>query len=105
MQEWYGTSADGIWGSQSAKAADGRSAMDAWEYYQENKKEQRKNLSPYQQLREDLDAIISGEDSYGNKVAKGEISSVIREALRNGEITQNQAQNLLSIYAPKGYTY
>ena len=105
MQEWYGTSADGIWGSQSAKAADGRSAMDAWEYYQENKEEQRKNLSPYQQLREDLDAIISGEDSYGNKVAKGEISSVIREALRNGEITQNQAQNLLSIYAPKGYTY
>lgn len=36
MQDWYGTSADGIWGSESTKAADGRSVTEAWEYYQES---------------------------------------------------------------------
>lgn len=105
MQAWYGTSADGIWGDQSTKAADGRSVKDAWEYYQANKDKGGKQLTPYQQLRADLDAIIAGQDSSGNKVAKGEISSVIREAVRDGVINQKQAQSLLSTYAPRGYTY
>lgn len=105
MQAWYGTTADGVWGNQSTQAADGRSVKDAWEYYQANKDKGGKQLSPYQQLRADLDAIIAGQDSSGNKVAKGEISSVIREAVRDGVINQNQAQSLLSIYVPRGYTY
>lgn len=39
MQRWYGVSADGQWGAGSAKAADGRTADEAWAYYQQNKKD------------------------------------------------------------------
>ena len=34
MQRWYGVSADGQWGAGSAKAAGGRTADEAWVYYQ-----------------------------------------------------------------------
>ena len=37
MQRWYGVSADGQWGAGSAKAAGGRTADEAWAYYQSNK--------------------------------------------------------------------
>ena len=39
MQRWYGVSADGQWGAGSAKAAGGRTADEAWAYYQQNKKD------------------------------------------------------------------
>ena len=71
----------------------------------ERPKTEEKKLSSYAQLKKDLDAIIAGQDANGSKVAKGEISAIIREAVRNGEITENQAQQLLSVYAPRGYTY
>ena len=64
----------------------------------------KKELTPYAQLTKDLDALIAGS-SNGKKVTKSEISQVIREAQKNGEITQNQAQQLLSKYTPRGYTY
>ena len=63
-----------------------------------------KKLTPYAQLVKDLDALIAGS-SNGKKVTKSEISQVIREAQKNGEITQNQAQQLLTKYTPRGYTY
>ena len=37
LQRWYGVSADGQWGAGSAKAAGGRTADEAWVYYQSNK--------------------------------------------------------------------
>ena len=37
LQRWYGVSADGQWGAGSAKAAGGRTADEAWAYYQNNK--------------------------------------------------------------------
>lgn len=37
MQSWYGTKADGIWGSGSTKAADGRSEIKAWSFYKQKK--------------------------------------------------------------------
>lgn len=37
MQRWYGTKADGIWGSGSTKAADGRSEIKAWSFYNQKK--------------------------------------------------------------------
>ena len=37
MQSWYGTKADGIWGSGSTKAADGRSEIKAWSFYNQQK--------------------------------------------------------------------
>ena len=37
MQRWYGVSTDGQWGAGSAKAAGGRTADEAWAYYQSNK--------------------------------------------------------------------
>lgn len=66
---------------------------------------EQKDLSPYAQLQKDLNDIISGSDASGKKVSKSEVSKVIREAVNNGEITQNQAQGLLKTYAPRGYTY
>ena len=37
MQSWYGTKADGIWGSKSTTAAGGRSAGEAYSLYSSNK--------------------------------------------------------------------
>lgn len=37
LQRWYGVSADGQWGAGSKKAAGGRTADEAWAYYQNNK--------------------------------------------------------------------
>ncbi len=37
LQRWYGVSADGQWGAGSKKAAGGRTADEAWAYYQSNK--------------------------------------------------------------------
>lgn len=37
LQRWYGVGADGQWGAGSKKAAGGRTADEAWTYYQNNK--------------------------------------------------------------------
>lgn len=37
LQRWYGVGADGQWGAGSKKAAGGRTADEAWTYYQSNK--------------------------------------------------------------------
>lgn len=37
LQRWYGVGADGQWGAGSKKAASGRTADEAWAYYQNNK--------------------------------------------------------------------
>ena len=37
LQRWYGVSADGQWGAGSKRAAGGRTADEAWAYYQSNK--------------------------------------------------------------------
>lgn len=37
LQRWYGVGADGQWGAGSKKAAGGRTADEAWAYYQSNK--------------------------------------------------------------------
>lgn len=37
LQRWYGVGADGQWGAGSKKAAGGRTADEAWAYYQNNK--------------------------------------------------------------------
>lgn len=37
MQRWYGVSVDGQWGDGSARAAGGRTAEEAWTYYQQNR--------------------------------------------------------------------
>ena len=95
IQRQAGITEDGIWGPQTAAAYDKGTRPKAEE----------KKLSSYAQLKKDLDAIIAGQDANGSKAAKGEISAIIREAVRNGEITENQAQQLLSVYAPRGYTY
>ena len=93
LQKAAGITADGVWGPQTAAA------------YDKGVRPKEKELSSYAQLTKDLDAIVAGQDSNGKKVEKGEVSSVIREAQKNGEITQNQAQQLLNKYTPKGYTY
>lgn len=37
LQRWYGVTVDGQWGAGSKKAAGGRTADEAWAYYQNNK--------------------------------------------------------------------
>ena len=37
LQRWYGVGADGQWGAGSKRAAGGRTADEAWAYYQSNK--------------------------------------------------------------------
>lgn len=93
IQKQAGISQDGIWGPQTAAA------------YDKGVRPKEKELSAYAQLTKDLDDIIAGESDDGKKTTKGEVSAVIREAVNNGEITQNQAQQLLSKYTPRGYTY
>ena len=100
-QEFVGATQDGKWGSGSESAA----KANGYNSLAEVIKAMKGARSPYVQLKQDLDKIIAGADANGNKVAKSEVSSIIREALANGEITQNQAQQLLSTYAPRGYTY
>lgn len=93
LQQQAGITADGIWGPQTAAA------------YDKGVRPKEKELSAYAQLTKDLDAIIAGQDDNGKKAAKGEVSAVIREAVKNGEITESQAQKLLQVYTPRGYTY
>lgn len=67
--------------------------------------ERKKEDTEYVKLQQDLNDVIAGTDADGKKVTKGEISGAIRESVANGDITPNQAQKLLSIYTPRGYTY
>jgi murein DD-endopeptidase MepM/ murein hydrolase activator NlpD len=53
----------------------------------------------YASISKDLDSFIAGG------ATKSKISSYIRSAVNAGYITQNQAQQLLKTYTPRGYTY
>ncbi|MBQ2785538.1 MAG: hypothetical protein IJF02_03440 [Oscillospiraceae bacterium] len=52
MQKYFGVEADGMWSNQSAAAAGGRTAQQAWDYYHELTKE------PGDVLGEDMQSIL-----------------------------------------------
>ena len=95
MQKALGVKMDGKWGEKSSAAAGGLTVEEAWEAYQNGTL-----VKPtYSSIARDLDNLIAG----GAK--KSEISAAVRDAVADGYITQNQAQQLLSTYVPKGYSY
>ena len=70
---------------------------------EEKKEEQPAEPEPkevtYKEIEQDLNNFIASGAS------KSEISKYIRSAVSAGYITQNQAQTLLNLYVPRGYTY
>ena len=95
LQKALGVEADGLFGAGSKKAAGGLSAEDAYNKFVGNPQPQK----GYSSLEGELNDFIAGGAS------KSEISTFIRSAVAAGEITQKQAQKLLSTYVPRGYTY
>lgn len=95
LQKALGVEADGLFGDGSKKAAGGLSAEDAYNKFVGNPQPQK----GYSSLEGELNDFIAGGAS------KSEISAFIRSAVAAGEITQSQAQKLLSTYVPRGYTY
>lgn len=63
---------------------------------EQDDKDDEKPVNEYKQLLQDLDTIVAGGAS------RREVSGMIRSAFSAGTINQNQAQKLLSIYAPRG---
>ena len=59
--------------------------------------------SEYYYLDQDLDNMTKTTDENGNRMEKSEVSGVIREAVAEGKITQNQAQALLKKYTAQSY--
>lgn len=95
LQKALGVEADGLYGAGSKEAAGGLSAEDAYNKFIGNPQPQK----GYSNLEGELNTYIAGGAS------KSEISAFIRGAVAEGEITQSQAQKLLSTYVPRGYTY
>ena len=62
-------------------------------------KEPEEEVPDYKAIVKDLDTFIAGG------AERSKIAAYIRSALSSGYITQAQAQNLLQIYTPRGYTY
>lgn len=75
MQEYFGVEADGMWGNQSASAAGGRTAQQAWDYYQEQIKE------PDEVMGEDMQSILD--------LGYGPISAArLEELIAAGEVEE-----------------
>ena len=70
---------------------------------EEKKEEQPAEPEPkkvtYAEIEQDLNTFIA------SGAPKSKISAYIRSAVSAGYITQNQAQKLLNLYVPRGYTY
>lgn len=62
-------------------------------------KEPEEEVPDYSSIAKDLDTFIAGGAD------RSKITTYIRSALSAGYITPNQAQRLLQIYTPRGYTY
>ena len=76
LQNYYGVTADGLWGKNSSNAAGGMTAAQAWEAY----------------LSGPLKSI---EQSVGmNRTSNGQ-ATAIQNALTSGRITEAQAEDML----------
>ena len=63
--------------------------------------ENKKVYSDYAKVSNDLSKITSGAAAVGIAVAPSDISAAIHEAVKNGEITPKQAQQLLNAHVAK----
>lgn len=60
-----------------------------------------RKIGEYGTLMNDIDSMISGADTAGNKMTKSELNSVLWEAVNEGKITQNQEAALWKKYNQK----
>ena len=60
-----------------------------------------RKIGEYGTLMNDIDSMISGTDTAGNKMTKSELNSVLWEAVDEGKITQNQEAALWKKYNQK----
>ena len=60
-----------------------------------------RKIGEYGLLMNDIDSMISGADTAGNKITKSELNSVVREAVNEGKITPKQGAALLKKYNQK----
>lgn len=60
-----------------------------------------RKIGEYGTLMNDIDSMISGTDTAGNKMTKSELNSVLWEAVNEGKITQNQEAALWKKYNQK----
>lgn len=85
LQEYYGVEQDGMWGSDSEKAADGLSADAAWEAY-------AKLYGGKGAGAQELYATLSRASSLG--MTKGAMASMIQSYLDSGKITPEEADQI-----------
>lgn len=106
MQRYFGVEADGMWGNQSASAAGGRTAQQAWDYYQQlvNNKpalpgkltKPGRDISGQSATVQNL--IRSLESMDGMKVEKNEVPGTIIEYAMKNRITMNEAEYMLKYF-------
>lgn len=107
IQTMLGVTADGYWGEESKRAADGLTAENAYKKFilgstefDEKPNEKPGDKPPsYDSIVTDLNDLIASGAS------KSEINSALRDALQRGWITQGQYSTLKDQYAPRGYAY
>ena len=106
MQNYFGVEADGMWGNQSANAAGGRTAQQAWDYYQQlvnNKPVQPGKLTkPGRDISKQSatvqNLIRSLESMDGMKVEKNEVPGTIIEYAMKNRITMDEAEYMLKYF-------
>ena len=85
------------WGVKTREEAD--------EYYETHvpKGEDEVSSTPYKNIVAEIEDMISGNSVAGEKITAAEIAAQIRDYVKTEDLTPNQAQKLLSIYAKQGY--
>lgn len=89
LQNYYGASADGLWGAASSEKAGGLSASEAWDQYQAEKNAALPAISAQELLKQISSTPGLTEE---NKV------SIIRDALNHNRITAEDADMLLDYF-------
>lgn len=90
MQSWYGTPADGIWGSNSTAAASGMGANSAYTMYQNNKGQ----YSSYSAMKAAKNGGTQSSGTGGSSYGSGSTGS----GYNNGGLSASQIKELQNYY-------
>ena len=90
MQSWYGTPADGIWGSNSTAAASGMGANSAYTMYQNNKGQ----YSSYSAMKAAKNGGTQSSSTGGSSYGSGSTGS----GYNNGGLSASQIKELQNYY-------
>lgn len=81
MQEWYGTTADGIWGSNSTAAAGGKSLDEAYQEWSSSRRYYG-SYADYQGAQSSMPSSGSGGSSYKGSVGGTQSSGINSNTIR-----------------------